>query len=267
MAAILDLSYLRFLAVSIAVHLLMFMVLNPAPPIRVNEPDRIPVSVLESPERSEPPLPHTPRSSGRQPPKPAMVAKKDSRPAAKAPAAPAKPQRENQEFARVEPPVEQPPPAAANPAPPPPRQVIPEQSVVAERPLPTVKELLPPLTWSAGAHERAPVSLDTRDPLYVSYFTKIKQLIESQWDYPELALRYGLQGKLSLVFTIGANGQLEQLRLVRSSGSQLLDEEALRAIKAAAPFPPIPDWIKASPLSISAAMEYHDNRVNYQFGR
>jgi protein TonB len=111
------------------------------------------------------------------------------------------------------------------------------------------------------------VSLNSRDPLYVTYFTKIKQLIESHWEYPELALRYGLQGKLSLEFTIGANGQLERLRLVRSSGSQLLDDEAVRAIQAAAPFPPIPSWIKPNPLSISAAMEYHDNRVNYQIGR
>ena len=65
---------------------------------------------------------------------------------------------------------------------------------------------------------------------------------------PELALRYGLQGRLALEFTIGSTGQLERLRIVRSSGSQFLDDEALRAIKAAAPFPPIPPWIKPNPL-------------------
>ncbi len=149
-----------------------------------------------------------------------------------------------------------------------PRETIPEQSVVAERQLPTLKELLPEPTWSSSsARNDAPVSLNTRDPVYVTYFTKIKQLIESQWEYPELALRYGLQGRLALEFTIGGNGRLDQLRLIRSSGSQLLDEEALRAIKAAAPFPPIPSWIKPNPLSISASMEYHDNRLNYRFTR
>ena len=111
------------------------------------------------------------------------------------------------------------------------------------------------------------MSLNTRDPVYVTYFSKIKQLIESQWEYPELALRYGLQGRLALEFSIGGNGWLDQLRLIRSSGSQLLDDEALRAIKAAAPFPPIPPWIKPNPLSISASMEYHDNRLNYRFTR
>ena len=101
----------------------------------------------------------------------------------------------------------------------------------------------------------------------MTYFNKVKQLIESQWEYPELALRYGLQGTLALEFMIGSSGQLERLRLIRSSGSQVLDEEALRAIKAAAPFPPIPPWIKPNPLLISASMEYHDNRLNYRFAR
>ena len=109
--------------------------------------------------------------------------------------------------------------------------------------------------------------MNTKDPAYISYFNRIKQAIEQNWQYPELALRYGLQGRLSLEFAVGANGELEQLRIVRSSGSQLLDDEALRAIKAAAPFPPIPSWIKGNPLSISVTMEYTDNRPNFRYNR
>ncbi len=139
-----------------------------------------------------------------------------------------------------------------------------EKSVVAERRLPTVKELLPPITYSStGGRSSAPVSLNSHDPAYMNYFNRIKQAINQNWEYPELAKRYGLQGTLFLEFAVGANGQLEQLRLVRSSGSQLLDDEALRAIKAAAPFAPIPSWIKSIPLPISATMEYHDSRLNY----
>lgn len=134
-----------------------------------------------------------------------------------------------------------------------------------ERRLPTVKELLPPITYSSGGgRNSAPVSLNTKDPVYVSYFNRIKLAIEQNWEYPELALRYGLQGRLSLEFAIGADGQLEQLRITRSSGSQLLDDEALRAIRAAAPFPPVPSWIKGGPVTISASMEYNDNRLNYR---
>jgi len=160
------------------------------------------------------------------------------------------------------------PPIAAMPAPATAPQPIHEKTVIAERELPTVKDLLPPVTWSSSnARVNAAVSLNTKDPIFVTYFNRIKQSIESQWQYPELALRYGLQGKLSLEFTIANDGQLAQLRLIRSSGSQLLDEEAIRAIKAAAPFPPIPSWIKLNPLPISASMEYHDNRLDYRLTR
>lgn len=264
MVANLDITYLRFFAVSIAVHFAMLLIVYPARPIRVTKQENIPVSILETPEKIQPaPTPVPRRAPARPARKPAIIAKKDSPPApAKAPSAPRE-QRRGKDVARAE----STPPSAPKPAPEP-RAAVPEPSVVAERPLPTVKELLPPLTWSSDSRSSsAPVSLNTKDPVYVSYFTKIKQLIESHWEYPELALRYGLQGRLFLEFTVGADGQLERLRMVRSSGSQLLDEEALRAIKAAAPFPPIPPWIKPHPLSISAAMEYHDNRVNYQFAR
>jgi len=275
MVVFFDTSYLRFLAVSIAVHSAIFLILYPARSVRMSDPENITVSILETPEIREPKVAQIPKSSPAPPArKPPVAAKAVSpRPQARAQALPPEPKIENHRFAPGAPATASAPaPARSEPAEPReadtlPREIVPEQSVSAERPLPTMKELLPPLTWSSDTRGSAAVSLDTRDPVYVSYFTKIKQRIESQWEYPELALRYGLQGRLFLEFTIGPHGQLEGLRLLRSSGSQLLDEEALRAIRAAAPFPPIPHWIRASPLSISAAMEYHDNRVNYHSAR
>jgi len=244
----------RFFALSIALHILAFIIVRPHPLIPTPTRESIPVSLLPQVEQETPRPARIPRAAPAvkisQPP--GVIAKRDSGMAKAIPA----PLRETPA------PVEQRRDQA------PTREPIQEKTVVAERPLPSVKDLLPSATWmSASEPGSAPVSLNTNDPLYVSYFTRIKQSIEQQWEYPELALRYGLQGRLSLVFTIGGAGQLEQLRLIRSSGSELLDQEALRAIKAAAPFPPIPTWIKPNPLSISASMEYHDNRLNYRFTR
>jgi periplasmic protein TonB len=260
---LLNKSYVRFFGVSIAVHVVLLFVVYPAPPIRRSEPETISVSLLEREPQALMRVPRTPPTRAAN--TPAIIARKNSLPApAKTDAARARDRRkaEPEIIARADPtPPPQPAPAPV------PHEIIPEQSVVAERPLPTVKELLPPIGWSSSSRSNAPVSLNTRDPGYVTYFTKLKQLIESQWEYPELAQRYGLQGRLAVEFTIGAHGQLERLRVVRSSGSQLLDEEALRAITAAAPFPPIPSWIKPNPLPIAAAMEYHDSRLNYRFAR
>jgi TonB family protein len=254
-------AYLRFFAVSLVLHLALLMVFYLAPAVRISKTDTIAVSLLEPPVPTS--LTRVPKTATpRQFNPPAVIAKKDSPHAAKSEATRENRRRQNDPMAPFD---ATPPPLQAAP----PREIVPEQSVIAERSLPTIKELLPPVNWSSRSRESGggPISLNSKDPVYVTYFTRIKQLIESQWEYPELALRYGLQGRLALEFTIGANGQLERLRVLRSSGSQLLDEEALRAIKAAAPFPPIPPWIKPNPLSISAAMEYHDNRVNYKFVR
>jgi len=143
-----------------------------------------------------------------------------------------------------------------------------ESIFTADRRLPSLKDLLPPRNWTPDAQRSSrsdgPVRLDTRDPQYITYFGSIKRAIEVVWQYPELALRYGLQGKLLMEFTVLGNGELSGAKIIRSSGSSLLDEEALRAVNEAAPFSPIPSWIGKSRIEILASFEYHDNRLNYQ---
>jgi periplasmic protein TonB len=138
------------------------------------------------------------------------------------------------------------------------REPVAEKSIVAKSALPPIQDILP--------RERR-IPLGTKEPRYASYLENVRRAIDFNWEYPELALLYGLQGKLIVEFTILANGRIEFLTLVRSSGSTLLDEEALRAIRAAAPFPRIPTTMSANRLLISASMEYHDGRLKYQFGR
>jgi protein TonB len=140
-----------------------------------------------------------------------------------------------------------------------------ERDTAIPSPLPTIKDLLPPVGWSSSGNKEGAVPLNTQEPKYISYFTSIKRAIEFVWEYPEPALRYGLQGKLVLEFTILGNGNLEGTRLIRSSGFSVLDQEAIRAVRAASPFHPIPPWIGRTRLDIIASFEYHDNRLKYGF--
>ncbi len=48
--------------------------------------------------------------------------------------------------------------------------------------------------------------------------------------YPIEARQYRAQGTAFIIVTIGQNGNTENVRLVRSSGSKLLDDAALRAV-------------------------------------
>jgi TonB family protein len=266
----------RFFAASVVLHIFAFVLFAWPRIIFPSVPqESIKVSLLPEPPVAEPP----PRMETPAPsPKPAPPAAQQPAPrrASKAPSIVAKKNSataaapryaENVKRNPESPPQESRIPETSRENPPA-REPVRENTVIVERALPTLKDLLPPVTYSAHENsEESSVSLNTTDPKYMTYVGKIKQSIETVWQYPEIALRYGLQGRLSLEFTVSGNGELETLRLVRSSGSTLLDEEALRAIKAAAPFPPIPPWIKSNPLRISATMEYRDSRLDYRFTR
>lgn len=101
------------------------------------------------------------------------------------------------------------------------------------------------------------ISLDTQEFKYVSYFAQIKRKIELVWSYPPEAGRQGLSGKLLLKFTILKNGTLAKLELIDSSGHKILDDEALRAVGMASPYPPFPKRIDKKRLHIIASFSYY----------
>ena len=62
-------------------------------------------------------------------------------------------------------------------------------------------------------------------------------------NYPDVAKPYEVNGTLVLDVAIGRNGQLMEVRLVRSSGNKRLDDAAIRIEKLAAPFDLLPTEI------------------------
>jgi len=106
------------------------------------------------------------------------------------------------------------------------------------------------------------VDLSTTEFRYLSYFIKLKRQIESVWNYPQESRYRGEQGTLFLVFTIRSNGDLEDVQLITSSGFARLDNEAVRAITAAAPYAPFPkSWGELERLNIRATFEYGGRRI------
>jgi protein TonB len=62
-------------------------------------------------------------------------------------------------------------------------------------------------------------------------------------NYPEQARRQHIFGKLQLSVSIRADGSVESIDVSRSSGKPLLDAAAMRIVKLAAPFSPLPPSI------------------------
>ena len=91
---------------------------------------------------------------------------------------------------------------------------------------------------------------------YISYFASIKRKIELVWQYPYEAAVAGIQGELTIDFTIARNGAVSSIELIRGSGSKILDDEAIRSLRVAAPFDPIPAQYKIPSLQIRGRFVY-----------
>lgn len=100
------------------------------------------------------------------------------------------------------------------------------------------------------------VALDSRDEKYAPYLKKIKIKIENIWSYPRQAFEREKEGISTVRFSIDQSGKLVASRIIKSSGYDLLDREAVSAIRSAAPYEHFPQDINLSRLHIIASFQY-----------
>ena len=116
------------------------------------------------------------------------------------------------------------------------------------------------LKGGRGGIEGEAIPLDTPEPKFQHYFNQIRERIKSKWIYPYEASSRGIEGELQIEFGIAKSGELQFIERRRSSGVELLDEYAKRAILMASPFPPVPDAISKGGLPINGTFRYHIQR-------
>lgn len=98
--------------------------------------------------------------------------------------------------------------------------------------------------------------LNAPEVQYISYFASIKRKIELVWQYPYDAAVAGIQGECMIDFVIGRSGKLESVELIQGSGYKILDEEAVRSVRKASPFDPIPADYQIPRLEIRGRFVY-----------
>jgi periplasmic protein TonB len=72
------------------------------------------------------------------------------------------------------------------------------------------------------------------------HFQYIKETIQKKICYPGVARKMGWEGKVVVSFVVMENGDIQDIKVVESSGYQALDKNAITTIKKAAPFPSPP---------------------------
>ncbi len=100
----------------------------------------------------------------------------------------------------------------------------------------------------------------------VSFFRRFHDRVERVWNYPADAANNGIEGTLELLIIVSKEGELIDVDLRRTSGSELLDFEAIQAVYRAAPFGPLGRHYPHEQLRIRAYFQYRLSG-RYIFGR
>lgn len=100
------------------------------------------------------------------------------------------------------------------------------------------------------------IYLNLQHDYLISFFKRFSNKIEAVWNYPVQAAQRGEEGVLLLKITIDRKGELLDVELQESSGSDDLDFEAIQAIYRAAPFGPITSHWPHEQMKIYAHFQY-----------
>lgn len=122
-----------------------------------------------------------------------------------------------------------------------------ENSNLVVESVPEVKERIEDLTDRVFSEVEV---LNPTEEAMLRYQDIVKQKIEAVRRYPFWAKKQGIEGRAHISFIITSNGNCRKIELVKSSRSSILDEEAIATIKRANPFPPLPQEINSSYVTI-----------------
>ncbi len=89
-----------------------------------------------------------------------------------------------------------------------------------------------------------------------AYTNLVRMKIESIKKYPKWALRQEFEGTVYVAFKLWKNGSISEIKLMRSSGYKILDNEALSSVNRAAPFPAIPAQLSVDSISMEIGIVF-----------
>jgi len=76
---------------------------------------------------------------------------------------------------------------------------------------------------------------------YISeHFAYIKEMIQNNLTYPHMAKKFRWTGKVIVSFIVFENGHADHIKILKSSGHDMLDNNVIHTIEAISPFPKPP---------------------------
>jgi protein TonB len=98
--------------------------------------------------------------------------------------------------------------------------------------------------------------LNTDDIQFGSFLRRFETAVYGVWRYPDAAARAGIQGVTPVKITFNRKGEIENIQLLQSSGSRILDSEVLRTLHAIGPLGGFPKAYPKEQFNLIAFFQY-----------
>ncbi|OBZ92502.1 energy transducer TonB [Pararhizobium polonicum] len=100
------------------------------------------------------------------------------------------------------------------------------------------------------------VSQAEGDAAASNYKGKLRSKVSRHFRYPRSANRAGVKGVVMVGFTVSSSGEVSGIGIVSGSGSSVLDEAALNAVRKAQPFPKFPEGVNRSSWRFTFPLQF-----------
>lgn len=102
-----------------------------------------------------------------------------------------------------------------------------------------------------------PAAEEAPDPAQLErYGRSLSSLLARQQNYPRIAALRGWEGEVQLRVTIARKGNIVATQIVRSSGFEVLDQNAVQLVTAAGPLPRPPEHLQNREIQVIVPVHY-----------
>ena len=110
--------------------------------------------------------------------------------------------------------------------------------------------------YSQEVEEGETKFLNTDDIQFGSFLRRFETAVYGVWSYPQEAAKLGIEGMTPVRITFNRKGDIEQVELLKSSGSDILDNEVLRALHHIGPIGSLPKGYTKDKFYLVASFHY-----------
>lgn len=123
-------------------------------------------------------------------------------------------------------------------------------------PAPSAPAAPPAVGGDAARPAAVAVSVPAQSDLLASYRQRLTELFARAHEYPRVAAMRGWEGEVRLRLKVARKGNLLGVHLDRSSGFDVLDQDALALLEGHGNLPPLPDALEGSEIQVIVPINY-----------